>query len=187
MLLGGHQMSKYIIAVAIVVVLGVWSYPLHSGGDAEGVEKAEDGQGFSEVVNGLQLILSSKILPDGQPKVEIHFRNAGSEPFDIVEMSPLFLEVQEGPRRWRTFQHPRWDSRKVDTVFTFEPGHDESETEPVSAFAKLKPGKHLVRVSMVFDRGMAEKYQSKRLWIGVVRSNAIEVTVPENKGESLAR
>ncbi|MHC4646032.1 MAG: hypothetical protein ACYTBJ_11055, partial [Planctomycetota bacterium] len=144
-------------------------------------------QGFSEVVNGLQLILSSQILPDGQPKVKVRFRNDGSEPFDIVECGPLFLEVQESPRRWRTFQHPRWGSRKVGTMFTFEPGHDESETEPVSAFARLAPGKHLIRVSMAFDRGMGQKYQSKRLWIGVVRSNTIEIMVPEEKTESVSR
>ncbi|MHC4664451.1 MAG: hypothetical protein ACYS9T_00660 [Planctomycetota bacterium] len=180
-------MSKYIIAVAIVVVLGVWSYALQSGGNAREVEKVKDGQGLSEVVNGLQLILSSELGRDGQPKVEIHIRNAGSDPLDIVEMAPLFLEVQEGPGCWRTFQHPRCDSRKLGTMFTFEPGHDESEMEPLSAFTKLEPGKHLIRVSMAFDRGMAQDYQSKRLWIGVVRSNAIEVTVPEDKGKSLAR
>jgi hypothetical protein len=72
-------------------------------------------------------------------------------------------------------------------MFTFEPGHDESETEPVSAFDTLEPGRYLVRVSMAFDRGMGERYQSKRLWMGVVRSNAIEITVPEEKVEGLAR
>ena len=178
-------MSKYIIA--IVVVLGIWACTLRTGGDARGVEKAEDGQAFSEVVNGLQLVLSSKTLPDGQPKVKIHFRNGGSEPFDIVECGPLFLEVQEGSRRWRTFQHPRWGSRQVGTMFTFERGHDESETEPVSAFGRLAPGKHLIRVSMAFDRGMGQKYQSKRLWIGVVRSNTIEITVPEEETENVRR
>lgn len=138
----------------------------------------------SEVVNGLQLVLSSKVRPDGQPKLVIHWRNAGSKPFDIVEMAPLFLEVQESQRHWRAFQHPRWDSSKLGKMFTFEPGHDESETEPVSAFATLPPGKYLVRVSMAFDRGMSQKYRSNRLWTGLVRSNTVEITVPKDEGDS---
>lgn len=138
----------------------------------------------SEVVNGLQLVLSSEVRPDGQPKLVIHFKNAGSKPFDIVEMGPLFLEVRDSPGCWRTFQHPRWDSSKLGKMFTFEPGHDESETEPVSAFATLPPGKYLVRVSIVFDRGMSQKYKSDRLWTGLVRSNTVEITVPKGEGDS---
>ncbi|MHC4604007.1 MAG: hypothetical protein ACYS6W_11835, partial [Planctomycetota bacterium] len=137
-----------------------------------------------EVVNGLQLVLLSEVRPDGQPKLVIHFKNAGYNPFDIVEMGPVFLEVRDRPGYWRTFQHPRWDSSKIDTMFTFEPGHDESETEPVSAFTTLAPGKYLVRVSMAFDRGMSQKYKSNRLWTGLVRSNTVEITVPKDEGYS---
>lgn len=100
-------------------------------------------------------------------------------PFDIVEMAPLFLEIQVEPGRWRTTQHARWGSLEIDTMFTFIPGHDESETEPVSAFAELDPGKYRVRVSMAFDRGMATRYSSDRLWTGVIKSNTVEIFVPE--------
>jgi len=72
-------------------------------------------------------------------------------------------------------------------MFTFEPGHDESETEPVSAFTTLPPGKYLVRVSMAFDRGMSQKYKSNRLWAGVLRSNTVEIKVPGDKGGSPPR
>ena len=132
-----------------------------------------------EIVNGLQLVLSSEVQRGGQPKLIIHFRNASSTPFDIVEMGPFFLEIQEEPGRWRTVQHPRLGSLEIDTMFTFAPGHDESETEPVSAFAELDPGKYRVRVSMAFDRGMATRYSSDRLWAGVIKSNTVEISVPE--------
>ena len=124
-------------------------------------------------------VLSSEVQPEGQPKLIIHFRNASSTPFDIVEMGPLFLEIQVEPGRWRTAQHPRWGSLEIDTMFTFAPDHDESETEPVSAFTELGPGNYRVRVSMVFDRGMATRYSSDRLWTGVIRSNTVEIFVPE--------
>ena len=132
-----------------------------------------------EIVNGLQLALSSEVQPNGQPKLIIHFRNASSTAFDIVEMGPIFLEIQVELGRWRTLQHPRWGSLEIDTMFTFAPGHDESETEPVSAFAELDPGKYRVRVSMAFDRGMATRYSSDRLWAGVIKSNTVEIFVPE--------
>ena len=132
-----------------------------------------------EIVNGLQLALSSEVQPNGQPKLIIHFRNASSTAFDIVEMGPIFLEIQVKLGRWRAVQHPRWGSLEIDGMYTFAPGHDESETEPVSAFAELDPGKYRVRVSMAFDRGMATRYSSDRLWAGVIKSNTVEIFVPE--------
>jgi len=132
-----------------------------------------------EIVNGLQLVLSHEVQPDGQPKLIIHFKNASSTPFDIVEMGPVFLEIQVEPGWWRTVQHPRWGSLEIDGMYTFAPGHDESETEPVSAFAELGPGNYRVRVSMAFDRGMSTRYSSDRLWTGVIKSNTVEIFVPE--------
>jgi hypothetical protein len=180
-------MRSYGIAVGLVIMAAGCGHSWQGGNSAACEKNGDVRAACSEIVNGLQLVLSSEVRPDGQPKLKIHFRNAGSQAFDIVEMGPLFLEVQQSPGRWRTFQHPRWDSSKVDTMFTFEPSHDESETEPVSAFGRLGQGKHLIRVSMAFDRGMGKKYQSNRLWMGVVRSNAIEITIPEDKGESFIR
>jgi len=180
-------MYKYGITIVLAIVMGGCHYSSSSGDNAVEIKKCHYGKGSSEIVNGLQLVLLSKVRPDGQPKLVIHLRNAGSEPIEIVDMPPFFLEVQESPRHWRTFQHPRWDSSKIDTMFTFEPGHDESETEPVSAFTTLPPGKYLVRVSMAFDRGMSQKYKSNRLWAGVLRSNTVEIKVPGDKGGSPPR
>lgn len=178
------MMYKYGIAIVLVIVMGGCNYSSSSVNNAVEIKKCHYGKDSSEVVNGLQLVLLSEVRPDGQPKLVIHFKNAGSEPFDIVEMGLLFLEVRDSPGYWRTFQHPRWDSSKIDTMFTFEPGHDESETEPVSAFATLPPGKYLVRVSMAFDRGMSQKYKSNRIWTGLLRSNTVEITVPKDEGDS---
>jgi len=177
-------MYKYGITIVLAIVMGGCHYSSSSGDNAVEIKKGHYGKGSSEVVNGLQLVLSSEVRPDGQPKLITHWRNAGSEPIDIVDMSPLFLEVRNSPGCWRTFQHPQWDSSKLGKLFTFEPGHDESETEPVSAFYPLAPGKYLVRVSMAFDRGMSQKYKSNRLWTGLVRSNTIEITVPKDEGDS---
>ena len=187
-------MYKYGITIVLAIVMGGCHYSSSSGDNAVEIKKGHYGKGSSEVVNGLQLVLLSKVRPDGQPKLIIHWRNAGSEPIDIVDMAPLFLEVRNSPGCWRTFQHPRWDSSKLGKMFTFEPGPDESETEPgpdesetepVSAFTTLPPGKYLVRVSFVFDRGMSQKHKSDRLWMGLVRSNTVEITVPKDEGDSL--
>ena len=61
-------------------------------------------------------------------------------------MGPLFLEIQVEPGRWRTAQHPRWGSLEIDTMFTYAPDHDESETELVSAFIELGPAHGVPRV-----------------------------------------
>ncbi len=175
-------MYKYGITIVLAIVMGGCHYSSSSGDNAVEIKKGHYGKGSSEVVNGLQLVLSSKVRPDrpdGQPKLVIHFKNAGSKPFDIVDTGPLFLEVRDSPGYWRTFQHPQWDGSKLGKMFTFEPGHDESETEPVSEFATLPPGKYLVRVSMAYDRGMMQKYKSDRLWTGLVRSNTIEITITD--------
>ena len=172
---GGHYGRKFLASNSI-------SFDVDKDGKGRVVKSIDT----AEVVNGLQLLLESEFREDGQPKLVIHWRNVGSEPLDLVEMSPIFLEVQESPRCWRAFQHPDWDSRKIDTKFTFEPGHSESETEPVSEFTTLAPGRYLVRVSMAFDRGMGQKYKSDRLWTGMVKSNTIGITVPD-KDENLGR
>lgn len=168
--------ARWCVTGLVIALANACRAPATDGIPAGAVDQQAEP---AEIVNGLQLGLSSEVQPDGQPKLIIHFRNASSTPFDIVEMGPLFLEIQVEQGRWRTIQHPRWGSLEIDTMFTFAPGHDESETEPVSAFAELGPGTYRVRVSMVFDRGMSTRYSSDHLWTGAIRSNTVEIFVPE--------
>ncbi len=145
-------------------------------------EKEEDWIKSAEIVNGLQLGLTVRSKADGTPKLVIHFRNGVQKSFDIVEHAPMFLEVLDVSGGWRTFQHPRWGSSKVDTCFTFEPGHHETEVEPVSAFTVLPPGTYRARVSMALDRGILKLYKSKQIWTGVIRSNSVAFTITDKRG-----
>ena len=166
------RLSLLVVAVSpVVCVYG-------AGADAPAAHKPDQPAARSEVVNGLRIDLESRVRPDGQPKLTIHVTNAGREPLDFADGIPMFLEVQERPGHWRSYQHPRCGSDKLGKRFAFEPGHHESETEPVAAFTTLPAGKHRVRVSLSLDRGMAKGYDSARLWTGVVRSNVVEVSVP---------
>ena len=144
--------------------------------DTEGI------QGSSQVVNELRIDLTAKVMPDGQPKLRIRFTNVAWDPFDVIAC-PLFLEVQDQRGHWRTFQHPRWGSNKREGTQTFELGAGTSETEPISAFTFLPPGRHLVRVSIAIDQGMASKYESTRIWTGVARSNCVVVEIPPPDSE----
>lgn len=132
----------------------------------------------SEIVNGLQLGLAVEPSGTGPPRLVIHFRNAGSEFLDIVEPSAVFLEVRQPSGHWRAFQHQGWGRNQSDSVHTFEPGHHEDEHEPISRFTSLTPGTHTVRMSMSVDLEKLKQRKSGRLWSGVVRSNAVEVTIP---------
>jgi hypothetical protein len=129
------------------------------------------------VVNGLRVDLTSEVMPDRQPKLKVDFTNVSKEPFDIIDSCSLFLEVQERPGHWRAFQHPRWRSDKLGLIGTLESGKSEDESEPVSAFTCLPSGKHVVRVSLAVDKGVADKYESTRIWTGVARSNSVVVEV----------
>jgi len=137
----------------------------------------------SEVVNGLRIDLTAAVMPDGQPKLRMQFTNAAWDPFDIVAC-PLFLEVQDTQGHWRAFQHPRWGGDKHEGPETLKLGASISETEPVSAFTSLPPGKHRVRVSIAIDKGMASKYESARVWTGVARSNCVVIEMPPQDSET---
>ncbi len=169
--------ARWCVAGLVIALANACRAPATDRIPAGAVDRQDEAP---EIVNGLQLALSSEVQPNGQPKLIIHFRNASSTAFDIVEMGPFFLEIQMEPGRWRTVQHPRWGSLEIDGMYTFASGHDESETEPASAFTELGPGKYRVRVSMAFDRGMATRYSSDRLWTGVIKSNTVEIFVPES-------
>ena len=144
---------------------------------------AREREAFAEVVNGLAIALSSKPAASGEPKLVMTFANAGETPFDLAELGPLFLEVEQSKGQWRSFQHKKWASDKVDDVHQFKPGHRESETEPLSRFASLDAGKYRVRVCMILDRGMLRSYRSKDLWIGAVRSNVVEISLPHMEAQ----
>jgi len=143
-----------------------------------GQERAPDGKADGEAVNGLRIDLTAGPGRDGQPKLKIRWTNVGKQPFRLVERGPMFLEVADDQDMWRSYQHPRWGSDKVDTAHLFEPGHSETEAEPVSAFAELPPGAYRVRIAMALDAGMLTKYPPEQLWTGIVRSNAVAITVP---------
>ncbi len=133
----------------------------------------------AEVVNGLKIELSAAVGRGDEPRLRMSFVNAGKQPFDLVEFAPLFLEVRDDDGSWRSFQHLRWDSRTLDDAHTLQVGGKGDETEPVSRFATLAPGEHVVRVSMALDRGMLAKHKSAQLWTGVVRSNSVAIKVPQ--------
>jgi hypothetical protein len=139
-------------------------------------------QRLPEVVNGLRVDLTSKVMPDGQPWLLVEFTNVSKESFDIIDSCSLFLEVQDRPGHWHAYQHPRWRSDKLGIIGTLESGKSEEESEPVSAFTSLRPGKYVVRVSLAVDTGIADKYESTRIWTGVARSNSVvvEVQAPRN-------
>jgi hypothetical protein len=139
---------------------------------------AQNDESFAEVVNGFAIALSSRPHPSGESKLVMTFANAGKVPFDVVEFGPLFLEVEQSKGHWRSFQHKKWASDKVDDAHRLEPGHRESEVELVSGFVSLDPGRYRVRVCMVLDRGMLRSYESKAFWTGTVRSNVVEITLP---------
>ncbi len=143
-----------------------------------GQQRAPREEANGEVVNGLRLDLAAESSRDGQPKLKFRWTNAGEQPFRLVEFGPVFLEVAEDQGNWRSFQHPRWRSDKLDTAFIFEPGHSGAEVEPVSAFAELSPGTYRVRIAMAIDAGMLTKYPLEQLWTGVLRSNAVTIAVP---------
>lgn len=140
-------------------------------------------QASSEIVNGLRIVLTTKTMPNGQPKLQMQITNAAWDPFDLIGC-PLFLEVQDKHGHWRAFQHPRWGSEKHEGPETLELGASISETEPVSAFTSLPPGKNRVRVSIAVDRGMAGNYESARIRTGTARSNAVIVEIPSPDGEA---
>jgi len=143
----------------------------------KGVAVHPDPGTVAEVVNGFAIALSSDRYLGVQPRLSMKLMNASKEPFDLVE-GPMFLEVEGPPNHWRSLQNEKWGSDKVDKAYRFEPGHVESETERVSRFGTLKPGTYHVRVCMTVDRGMVRSVKSPCVWIGTVRSNTVEITVP---------
>jgi hypothetical protein len=143
-----------------------------------GQQRAPGEEADGEVVNGLRLDLAAEPGRDGQPKLKLRVTNAGKQPFRLVDRGPLFLEVAGPGLAWQSYQHRAWGSDKVGTALVFEPGHSESEVEPVSAFAELPPGTYRVRIAMAIDAGMLTKYPSEQLWTGVLRSNAVTIAVP---------
>lgn len=147
-----------------------------------GAQPEIDRSSLAEVVNGFAILLSAENRASGEPVLKLLFINAGTEPFDIVEVCPMFLEVEGPERQWRSYQHPMSVSDKVGDLYTFDVGHiDPAEHVRVSRFAALNPGKHRVRVSMTVDSGMVRGRKSECLWTGMVRSNIVEITVPEQK------
>lgn len=167
---------SHLFCVLLVATVG-----LTFGGADRPTGPAQAQHPSSEAVNGLRIELASRVGRQGQPKLDIRFIHTGDEAFGVVEGCPMFLEVELAPGRWQAFQHPRWGTDKLGDVHTIEPGALGSETEPVSAFGTLPPGKYRVRVSLAEDRGMVKHSQSMRLWTGVVRSNSVVVTVPEQE------
>jgi hypothetical protein len=68
--------------------------------------------------------------------------------------------------------------RRADRLRRRGQSASEAEVEPVSAFAELPPGAYRVRIAMALDAGMLTKYPPEQLWTGIVRSNAVAITVP---------
>ncbi|MGD8500048.1 MAG: hypothetical protein PVJ86_05345, partial [Phycisphaerales bacterium] len=135
------------------------------------------GQQTSEVVNGLQLALAFRPRHDGWDELAISSKNAGSETFDIGSMVLVFLEARVGPGCWQSFQHSGWYLGGREQLLTLGPGQVESRVVTLREFFAFTPGKYLIRVSLVVDHDTARKYDSKRVWTGVIRSNHVEITV----------
>jgi hypothetical protein len=146
-----------------------------AAGPAAAPAAAEKG----EVVNGLRIDLEAAVRPDGQPTIKITIINAGDKPLDLLDRPPLFLEVQGADGNWRSFEHPGWKTKVLGKAHRFEKGQSDSETEPVSAFTTLAPGTYKVRVTLAIEATLLAGYTEKNLWSGVVRTNAVTITVPD--------